>query len=68
MGNQESQVGLQEGSKTEGVVPSNVADADAQTVPPVKRKRGRPRKIRPEEAMPSQVSIQDAGKEKVINR
>jgi len=65
--NQESQTGLQ----TEGVVPSNVTDAAgiaAQAVPPVKRKRGRPRKVRPEDVQSSQVGVQDAGKEKVINR
>ncbi len=67
----ESQVGLQEGSRIEGVVPSNVTDASeiaAQAVPPMKRKRGRPRKIRPEDVQSSQGGIQDAGKEKVINR
>ena len=64
----ESQVGLQGEGKIEGVVPSNVTDAAgnaAQAVPPVKRKRGRPRKVRPEDVQSSQVGVQDAGKEKM---
>ena len=63
--NQELQVGLQ-GGRIEGGVPSNetnTAGTAAQLVPPVKRGRGRPRKIRPEIAQPLQIA-KDCGRDK----
>ena len=65
---QDTKEGLQ-GNSPEGVAASNVNNSVAsrsQEVPPVKRKRGRPRKIRLEIAQPQQIVAQDCGKSEKV--
>ncbi|MFZ2653915.1 MAG: hypothetical protein WAX69_03295 [Victivallales bacterium] len=67
---QDTKEGLQ-GNSPEGVAPSNVNNlvaTTAQEVLPPKRKRGRPRKIRPEIAQPQQIVAQDCGKSEKVEQ